>query len=174
MAAPLIAAAGYFGLPRLLGALADQAMSSRYDSLQNRGVDPSSDALYNFLSLVPRRSGLEDTLQSIRDLYHYNTAPLSPSVPDFEQPSGYQVTREIPYEEGVVFNSPMEDFLKYGGRDDDSGNRFDAGASYGQTSMPAPEIRFDNPPGKSSMASSGFAGGGLADILRMMHAQRQR
>lgn len=149
-------------------------MSARYDSLQNRGADPSSDTLYNLLSLVPRRSGLEDTLQSIRDLYHYNTAPLFPSVPDFEQPSGYQVTRELPYDQGVVFNTPMDDFLKYGGRDDDAGGRYFQAPSYGQTSMPAPEIRFDNPSGNPNMSSSGFADGGIVDVLKMIYAERQR
>lgn len=250
MPAPLVAAATYFGLPRLLGGLADKVAQSRYEDLTSRGVNPQADTLLNVLSLVPRQSGLETTLQDLDYLRAMSNMPVAP-VPDIEeQPAGYQVTRELPYDQGAVFNTPMEDFLKYGGTDDDSGNRFDTGASYGQTYQPASTVEFPTgpqmvpdadydpyapqdrtgetlvsrmypygPEGKEvefntpmddflkfggrdddnrdqlddlsdlrvletaapvlnetpqQQQGGGFASGGLADILRMMYAQRQR
>ena len=169
-------------------------IKSRSDDLFNRGIDPESDTLLNALSLVPRQSGLESTLQDLRDLSLISNTPITP-VPDIEEkPAGYQVTRELPYDQGAVFNTPMEDFLKYGGRDDDSGmsladllrQDFDSNKSYGQTDQPATEVRFDEPmttdpitgmstsetSAASGMGASGFAGGGLTDILRMMYAKR--
>lgn len=200
MPAPLVAAASYFGLPRLLGGLADKAMQSRYEDLVNRGVNPETDTLLHALNLVPRQSGLESMLQDLDYLRTMSNTPVTP-VPDVqEQPAGYQVTRELPYDQGVVFNTPMEDFLKYGGRDDDSGmssmdllrQDFDRDQSYGQTDQPATEVRFDAPlvnpetgeeyklqeqaatESPRQQQGGGFANGGLADLLRMMYAQRQR
>ncbi len=204
MPAPLVAAGMYFGLPRLLGGLAEKAAFSRAENLSSQGVDPSNDTLINLLSLVPKQSGLESTLDSLRTIDFYRNTPFSEPQPLEESPSGAVVTRELPYNTGVEFISPMDDFLKYGGRDDDSGlsplARFmedlDRDQSYGQTDQPATEVRFDDlinpdtgesyvlhrePETQTVMVEAprqqqggGFAGGGLADVLRMMYAQHQR
>lgn len=199
MPAPLVAAGMYFGLPRLLGGLADKAAISRAESLSSQGTDPSNDALINLLSMVPRQSGLESTLDALRTVDYYRNTPFSEPQPLEEPPPGAVVTRELPYEQGVEFLSPMDDFLTYGGRDDDADRRTFGGyapPSYGQTDQPATEVRFDDlinsetgetytlSPQPSAQTETtetprqqqggGFAGGGLADLLRMMYAQRQR
>lgn len=186
MPAPLVAAATYFGLPRLLGALADNVTKSHFESLKESGTSPISDSTLRLLEFVPRQSGLESTLESLDLIDAFRNIPMTP-VPGVEEPRGPLVTRELPYGQGAEFNKPMDDFLKYGGRDDDSGmsplellrQDFEQDKSYGQTSEPATEVRFDEPQGQvvdssRQLQGAGFAAGGLADILRMMYAQRQR
>jgi len=149
MPAPVVAAATYFGLPRLLGALADKAMDSRSETLARRGLDSNSDALMRFLDLVPRQSGLESTLQALNTIEAFKNTSMSPFPGIEEKPAGYSVVRELPNDE-IVFNTPMEDFLKYGGRDDDSGMSFldllRQDQSYGQTSQPASTVEFPTGP----------------------------
>lgn len=196
MPAPLAAAAMYFGLPRLLGGLAEKAASSRAESLFSQGADPSQDTLVNLLSLVPKQSGLESTLDALGTLNFYRNMPLREPFPFEETPTGAQVTRELPYG-GAEFLDPMEDFLKYGGRDDDSGlspyarlmEDIDRNRSYGQTSQPAPEIRFDDdlfdlddePKMQSVVVEAprvqqggGFANGGLAALIGNRYAKHKR
>jgi hypothetical protein len=174
MPAPLAAAAMYFGLPRLLGGLAEKAASSRAESLFAQGADPSQDTLVNLLSLVPKQSGLESTLDAFNTLNFYRNMPVREPAPFEEMPMGAQVTREFPYGD-VEFLSPMDDFLKYGGRDDDSGMSFrelfaqdlDRDQSYGQTNQPATEVNFPIPPNPV-----GGAHGGLVALIRNQHAKR--
>ena len=178
MPAPLVAAATYFGLPRLLGGLADKAMQARADDLMARGINPNTDTLINALSFVPRQSGIESTLNALQNLQYIRDLPLSDSSPQIqENPMGYSITRELPYGQGVEFNTPMDDFLKYGSREDDSGMTFpelfgqdlDINQSYGQTSEPATEVRFDQPYAEGPVE---FARGGIADLMRLRYAKR--
>ncbi len=83
---------------------------------------------------------------------------------DTGAPAQAYVTRELPYGSDIVFNTPMDDFLRYGGRDDDAGGRYYMAPSYGQTDQPATEVRFDQPPGG--------ANGGLAALIRRGYAKR--
>jgi len=200
MPVPLVSALAYLLAPRVAGAAADSATRSRMDALMQeslaRGVSTeeaqarlSSDPYLNALALVPRQSGAESTLAALRDLYNGNPYGMSradippPGVDvsgsdartidqmlsgqgfDIGAPAQAYVERELPYGSGVAFNTPMDDFLRYGGRDDDEGRYFKyLRESYGQTDQPATEVRFEAP--------TGGANGGLAALIRGMHAQR--
>lgn len=134
----------------------------------------------------PRGSGLEEAAKSLMEFYNGNPYGMrrediptgDVSGPDartieeilagrgFNDPNvqpGVYVTRGSPYSEDLQFLTPMDDFLRYGGRDDDAGRYFQA-QSYGQTDQPATEVRFDQPPGG--------ADGGLAALLRRKNAKR--
>lgn len=188
MPAPLVSALTYLLAPRVVGAAADQAARARIDSLMSQGLSPEqiqADVYLNALSLLPRQSGVESTLDAARALYDINTMPVGPEVasPDartvgellagqgFNAPNtqpGAYITRENPYTGSAEFLTPMEDFLRYGGRDEDDLARYlmsDEGRklqSYGQTEQPATEVRFDQPPGG--------ADGGLAALIRRQYA----
>ncbi len=184
-----------------MGAAADTAMRARVDSLlqesRAQGFSPedtharvASDPYLNALALLPRQSGIESTIESLRDMYNgspYGVSrgdipPGSMDSPDartidqllsgqgFNDPSGQpQFYLDTNRRGEPEFITPMDDFLRYGGRDEDSGMRFFGGyapPSYGQTDQPAPEVRFDKAPGG--------ANGGLAALIRRQHAQRQR
>ena len=200
MPAPLLSALGYFLAPRAIGAAADSAMQARMEALvpklQALGMSPqeiqdglASDPYLNALALAPRQSGAESAFAALRDLYNGNQYGMSradippPGVdvsgPDArtidqilsgqgfntEVPAQAYVERELPYGSGVAFNTPMDDFLRYGGRDDDEGRYFKyLRESYGQTDQPATEVRFEAP--------TGGANGGLAALIRGMHAKR--
>ena len=190
MALPLLAIAKYFALPKIAGGLADQAALARYESLANQGKDPSDDLLLNALQLVPRQSTFESAIDAAKQIYNWNTTP--PSAQEYEyvpEDKGYQVTRELPYDQGVEFLTPMEDFLKYGGRDDDAGGYVYPEASYGQTDQPATAVYFDDQlidpisgsfgeegaiANRKIQERGGFARGGLADLLRAIYAKHQR
>lgn len=148
MPAPLLAAATYFGMPRVLGYLADQATLSRINSLVNSGQDVGSDILLKALDEVPRKSALEQALGTIGQIYNANTQDVKFEDPSqemktggydwrpadesstsasayydpatYEQTQGPVITRDLPLEDTVVFNTPLEDYLKYGGVDADS------------------------------------------------------
>ena len=145
-----------------------------------------SDPYLNALRMVPSQSGLENTVDIARAFYNGNpygmrrediptgdvSGPDARTVDEllagrgFNDPNvqpGVYVTRESPYSEDLQFLTPMDDFLRYGGRDDDAGRYFQA-QSYGQTDQPATEVRFDQPPGG--------ANGGLAALLRRKNAKR--
>lgn len=194
MAAPLVTALGYFLAPRLIGAGVDRALQARVDNLLNQGIDPSTDPLVTGLMynpvrqeaqspLVPRQSGAESLFDIARALYNGNEygvprADVPPLGVDMSSPdartidqmlSGQGFDTGVPAQAYVVrdgqFLTPMDDFLRYGGRDDDAGRYFRlTRESYGQTDQPATEVRFDQPPGG--------ANGGLAALIRGMHAQR--
>ena len=120
MAAPLISAAKYFLLPRVVGGVANQAMNSRAQSLYEQGIDPSNDAAVNLLSMVPRQSGLESGLQTLQNLYRANTMDLSGLGDErVEAPAGAIMTHENEYG-GVEFMSPMDHYLRFGGMDRDN------------------------------------------------------
>lgn len=165
-----------------------QSLGLSYEEIQK---ELRSDPYLRALQLIskdpytgqPRGSGLEETARSLMDLYNANTqqqtAGSYPSEPNagltvddllagrsFNDPNvqpGVYVTRGSPYSEDLQFLTPMDDFLRYGGRDDDAGRYFQA-QSYGQTDQPATEVRFDQPPGG--------ADGGLAALLRRKNAKR--
>ena len=184
MAAPLIAAASYFGLPRLLGYLADQAAVSRRNTLldqaiaeqvpfEDRGKLLQNDPYLIALGMVPRRSGVEELIGDARMLYNASTAPVGPveASPDsrtIEEILAGRGLNDPNVQPGVYverngqFLTPMDDFLRYGGRDDDAGGRYFQAPSYGQTDQPATEVRFDQPPGG--------ADGGLAALIRRPYA----
>ena len=163
-----------------------QSLGLSYEEIQK---ELRSDPYLRALQLIskdpytgqPRGSGLEETARSLMDLYNASTqqqtAGSYPSEPNTGltvddllagrsfndpnvQPEAY-VTRGSPYSEDLQFLTPMDDFLRYGGRDDDAGRYFQA-QSYGQTDQPATEVRFDQPPGG--------ADGGLAALLRSRYA----
>lgn len=192
MPAPLVSALTYLMAPRALGMAADKAAQARSDSLmlQSKANDLTyeqidelmrNDPYLNALGLIPRQSGLERTIDAARALYNANTAPFSPSS---EPDSGLTVADLLAgrsfndpnvqpgayIERGGQFLTPMDDFLRYGGRDEDDLMRYlmsDEGRklqSYGQTDQPATEVRFDQPPGG--------ADGGLAALLRRKNAKR--
>ena len=193
MAAPLVTALGYFLAPRLVGAAADNAMQARMEALvpklQSLGMSPqeiqdglASDPYLNALALAPRQSGAESAFAALRDLYNGNPygmsrADIPPPGVDVSGPdartidqmlSGQGFDTGAPVQAYVMrdgqFLTPMDDFLRYGGRDDDAGGRYYRVPSYGQTDQPATEVRFDQPPGG--------ANGGLAALIRGMHAKR--
>jgi hypothetical protein len=200
MPAPLLTALGYFLGPRAVGMAADKAMQSRAESLLAEATASgaskeeiehtfNSDPYLRVLSLLPRQSGIESTISSLKDLYNGNPygtprseipAPGALSSPDGRtideiiagrglsdpsvQPQYYLPENSRGQTE---FITPMDDFLKYGGRDiDDAGQlaRY-ARNSYGQTDQPATEVRFDD---------VGGANGGLAALLRNHYAQYKR
>ncbi len=193
MPAPLISAGMYLGLPRLLGYLSDQAMQARMEALvpklQALGMSPqeiqdglASDPYLNALALAPRQSGAESAFAALRDFYNGNPygmsrADIPPPGVDVSGPdartidqmlSGQGFDTGAPAQAYVVrdgqFLTPMDDFLRYGGRDDDAGGRYYMAPSYGQTDQPATEVRFDQPPGG--------ANGGLAALIRRGYAKR--
>jgi hypothetical protein len=200
MAAPLVTALGYFLAPRLVGAAADRAMKARVEDLiqdsMMRGTSAedvqarvASDPYLNALANLPRQSGVESTIASLRDLYNGNPygvsrADIPPTGVDvsgsdartidqmlsgqgFDLGTPTQFYLDTNSRGGSEFITPMDDFLRYGGRDADTGVRFFGGyapPSYGQTDQPATEVRFDQPPGG--------AHGGLAALIRGMHAKR--
>lgn len=175
MPAPLVSALGYLLAPRAMGGLADYATRSRIDSLMSQGLTPEqiqSDPYLNALALVPRQSGVESTIDSLRSLSALRNTPLESPPQEEVRGDPYAIlTRETP-DGGVQFISPMDDFLRYGGRDADG--RQDSGFSYGQTSEPAPEIRFDAPliNQETGEQYTLAANGGLMALMRGMYAQR--
>lgn len=143
-----------------------------------------SDPYLNALRMVPSQSGLENTVDIARAFYNGNpygmrredipTGDVSgPDARTIEeilagrgfndpnvQPEAY-VTRGSPYSEDLQFLTPMDDFLRYGGRDDDVGGRYYQTQSYGQTDQPATEVVF---------RGGGGANGGLAALIRRGYA----
>lgn len=167
-----------------------QSLGLSYEEIQKElGSDPYLRALQliskdPLTGQRPLGSGLEETARSLMELYNANTqqrtAGSYPSEPDTGltvddllagrglndpnvQPGAY-------VERGGQFLTPMDDFLRYGGRDEDdlmrylTTNQGRTGQSYGQTDQPATEVRFDQPPGG--------ADGGLAALLRRKNAKR--
>ena len=189
MPAPLVSALTYLLAPRIARGAADDLTNARLQSLIDQGKEQgqtydemvaavSRDPYLNALRMVPGQSGLENTFDFARALYNANTMPVGPEVfsPDartvgellagqgFNDPNlqlGAYVTRENPYTEQVQFLTPMEDFLRYGGRDDDAGGRSYQAQSYGQTDQPATEVVF---------RGGGGANGGLAALIRRGYA----
>jgi hypothetical protein len=139
----------------------------------------ASDPYLNALALTPRRSGVESAFAALRDIYNGNPYGMSredipPPGADVSGPdartidqmlSGQGFDMGAPAQAYVMrdgqFLTPMDDFLRYGGRDDDEGRYFRS-SSYGQTDQPATEVRFDQP--------SGGANGGLAALIRRGYA----
>lgn len=173
MPAPLVSALGYLLAPRALGAAADQIARARMDSLMSQAQTEnlpyeqvsariSSDPYLAALSIVPRQSGAESAFDALRALYDVNTQPIIPAEQAPDAPLGTVITREDPYG-GAQFLTPMDNYLRYGGRDEDDVGQLRQ-QSYGQTDQPATEVRFDEPPGG--------ANGGLAALLRSRYAKR--
>jgi hypothetical protein len=184
MPAPLVSALTYLMAPRIAGGVAELAAQARKNALLDQGVDDihvlRNDPYLNLLRMVPSQSGLENTLDAARALYGYNTMPVGPEVfsPDartvgellagqgFNDPNvqpGAYVTREGLNGFDVEFLTPMEDFLRYGGRDADAGGNSYQEQSYGQTNQPATDVLF---------RGGGGANGGLAALLRRKNAKR--
>lgn len=184
MPAPLVSALTYLLAPRVASGLADIAIQARKNALMDQGVEDiqsmRSDPYLNLLRMVPSQSGLESTLDAARALYDYNTMPVGPEVvsPDartvgellagqgFNDPNtqpGAYVTREGLNGVDVQFLTPMENFLRYGGRDEDAGESSYQAQSYGQTDQPATDVLF---------RGGGGANGGLAALIRRGYAQR--
>ena len=136
-----------------------------------------SDPYLNLLRMVPSQSGLESTLDFARALYDVNTMPVGsddaalPSARTIDdllagrgfndpnvQPGAYVTHTRNDVEE---FLTPMDAFLRYGGRDDDAGGRYYQAQSYGQTDQPATDVLF---------RGGGGANGGLAALIRRGYA----
>ena len=188
MPVPLVSALTYLMAPRALGALADKAMQERQTALLNQAIAEGlsyddqlklfeSDPYLNALSLVPRQSGAETLIDSARQFYNGNPYGIpreaieSPgldsglTVTDLNAGRGFNDPNVQPgayIVRGGQFLTPMDDFLRYGGRDEDAGGRYLQTHSYGQTDQPATEVRFDQPPGG--------AYGGLAALIRRGYA----
>ena len=183
MPAPLVTALGYFLAPRMVGGAADLAAQARQTSLIREGIDQgqSDDAIMariqgdpylNALGMVPRQSGFENIIDAARALYNANTMPFGSEVVSPEARTidellsgrGFNAPDVTPgayVERNGQFLTPMDDFLRYGGRDADINRHYQA-QSYGQTDQPATEVRFDKPPGG--------ADGGLAALIRRRRA----
>ena len=164
-----------------------QSLGLSYEEIQKElGSDPYLRALQliskdPLTGQRPLGSGLEETARSLMELYNANTAPVGPveaspdsrTIDDLLAGRGLNdpnVQPGVYVERGGQFLTPMDDFLRYGGRDEDdlmrylTTNQGRTGQSYGQTDQPATEVRFDQPPGG--------ADGGLAALLRRKNAKR--
>lgn len=140
----------------------------------------------------PLKSGLEESFDSLMNLFRARNTPSEPveaspdarTIADIEAGRGFnapdvQPVAYIP-SPGGQFLTPMDHFLRYGGRDDDDLMRYlttnegRTGQSYGQTSEPAPEIRFDAPliNQETGEQYTLAANGGLMALMRGMYAQR--
>jgi len=139
-------------------------------------MDLLGPAVFNYLLdrsgyLVDRGQLAHSGLASLAGLIQAHTASFPPVEPSPDARTIDQMLSGQGFDTGVPaqayvtrdgqFLTPMDDFLRYGGRDDDEGRYFTS-SSYGQTDQPATEVRFDQP--------SGGAKGGLAALIRRGYA----
>ena len=139
MPAPIVSALGYFLAPRVAGDAANQAMASRVDTLRSQGQSDeqiSADTYLNLLGLVPRRSTAESAYDALRNLLGYRTEGMPQVPPDQDGRTIEDIVSGRGLSDPSVqtqyympensrgqpeFITPMDDFLKYGGRDADNG-----------------------------------------------------
>ena len=176
MPAPLVSALNYLLTPLVARQVALRA--GMPEEAAPSGVASGTGALASLYGLYAANTNTPDDLQRLL----YGTGPaydprnyLDPSFEDSMRALQEERDRAMDYgyaypQSDTAKPTPMDDFLRYGGRDEDDLARYlmsDEGRklqSYGQTEQPATEVRFDQPPGG--------ANGGLAALLRRKNAKR--